>query len=49
MQVDTSRKNDDDTQSFETPRKHNNITPEIPEKLLQLTQLRLLLIYVYAK
>ena len=30
-QVDTGSNNDDDTQSFSTPRKHNNKNPEIPE------------------
>ena len=30
-QVDTDSNNDDDTQYFITPRKHNKITPGIPE------------------
>ena len=31
MQVDTDSSNDEDIQYFLTPRKQNNITPEIPE------------------
>ena len=31
MQVDTDRNDDDNTQSFSTPIKHNLITPEITE------------------
>ena len=36
-QVDTDINNDDNTHFFETPRKHNNRTPEIPEETTTTT------------